>query len=154
MRPENFLRALFYIILRLILHFSLYGIGKIVYNKENFDLQGVNSLSCIKCGKKLGASTTFCDECLEKMAQSPVDQDAVYRLPNRPAAPAPTKKKNLKRRYFWIIEGENDNLRTKIRWLRFALAIAIIGFLLAVGLILMMVFWQDQLDAIIKFLQF
>jgi hypothetical protein len=107
----------------------------------------------MKCGKKLGASKSFCEECLERMAASPVDPEAVVKLPNRPAAPAPAKKKAAKRRYFWIIEGENDNLRTKIRWLRFALFIATIAFLLAVGLILMMVFWQDQLDAIIRFLQ-
>ena len=107
----------------------------------------------MKCGRKLGSSKTFCDECLEKMAQTPVDPDAVVKLPNRPVAPAPTKKKAPKRRYFWVIEGENDTLRTKIRWLRFALFIAVFGFLLAVGLILMMVFWQEQLDAIIRFLQ-
>ena len=111
-------------------------------------------MPCMKCGRKLGVSKTFCDECLEKMAQTPVDPEAVVKLPSRPAAPAVTKKKALKRRYFWVIEGENDNLRAKIRWLRFALAIAIIGFVLAVCLILMMVFWQDQLDALIRLLPF
>lgn len=109
-------------------------------------------MSCMKCGKKLGASRSFCDECLEKMAQNPVDPDAVVKLPHRPTEPTPTKKKRLKPRYFWVIEGENDNLRTKIRWLRFALFVSTFGFLLAVALILMMVFWQDQLDAIIRFL--
>ena len=123
-----------------------------VYNKENFFFKGVIRLSCMKCGKKLGASGIFCDECLEMMKQSPVDPDTPVKLPNRPAEPAPAKKKPLKRRYFWIVEGENDNLRTKIRWLRFALTISTIGFLLAVALILMMVFWPDQLDAIIRLL--
>ena len=87
------------------------------------------------------------------MAATPVDPETPVKLPSRPAAPAPSKKKAVKRRYFWSIEGENDSLRTKIRWLRFALFIAVIAFLLAVGLILMMVFWQDQLDEIIRFLQ-
>ena len=150
--PEDFSSGTFHNIIAAIFHFSLYGTGKIVYNKENFGLQGVNRLACMKCGRKLGASKTFCDECLEKMNQCPVDPDAPVKLPNRPAEAAPVKKKQPNRRYFWVIEGENDTLRTKIRWLRFALTIAIIGFLLAVGLILMMVFWQDQLDEIIRFL--
>ena len=110
-------------------------------------------MSCMKCGRKLGSSQSFCDECLEKMAESPVEPEAVYRLPNRPQEPAPTKKKHLKRRYFWIIEGENDNLRAKIRHLRVALVITMFAFLIAVALILMMVFWQDQLDQIIRFLK-
>ena len=109
-------------------------------------------MPCIKCGRKLGASQTFCDECLERMAQCPIDPEAPVKLPRRPAEPAPAKKKRPKRRYFWVVEGENDTLRTKIRWLRFALFISTFAFLLAVGLILMMVFWQDQLDAIIRFL--
>ena len=87
------------------------------------------------------------------MAECPVEPDAVVRLPHRPAEPAP-KKKALKKRYFWVVEGENDTLRTKLRWLRFALVITTICFLLAVALILMMVFWQDQLDALIRLLPF
>ena len=112
---------------------------------------GVSSVPCMKCGKKLGVSKTFCDECLEKMAKCPIEPDAIVRLPNRRANPIP-KKKARKRKYFWIIEGENDTLRTKIRWLRFALILTLFCFFLAVGLILMMVFWQDQLDVLLKML--
>ena len=109
-------------------------------------------MACMKCGKKLGQSQVFCDECLEKMAQSPVDPNVVVTLPRRESAPPP-KKKPVRRQYFWNIEGENDTLRSKLRWMRFALVVAVIGFLISVAVIFLMLQWQGQLD-LAKFLPF
>ena len=109
-------------------------------------------MACMKCGKKLGQSQVFCDECLEKMAQSPVDPNTMVTLPRRESAPAP-RKKSVPRQYFWVIEGENDTLRAKLRWMRVALIIAIIGFLCSVAVIFLMLHWQGQLD-LLKFLPF
>ena len=110
-------------------------------------------MGCMKCGKKLGQSQVFCDECLEKMAQCPVKPGTVIKLPDRSAAPAP-KKKPLRRRYFWNAEDEIGTLQTRVRWLRFALVVAIIGFLLSVGVIFLLLYWQGQLDAFLRLLPF
>lgn len=110
-------------------------------------------MACMKCGKKLGESQVFCDECLEKMAQSPVPPNAAVKLPERPSA-TPVKKKQKPHRYFWNIENEIGPLRSKVRWLTFALIIAIIGFLLSVALIFVLLYWQGSLDMITRFLPF
>ena len=110
-------------------------------------------MSCMKCGNKLGKSQTFCDECLEKMAQTPVSPDVVVKLPKRPSAPA-VKKKRSRFRYLWNVEDELGTLRSKIRWLRFALSIAIIGFLLSVGLIFLLLYWQGRLDEVARLFPF
>ena len=102
-------------------------------------------MSCIKCGKKPGASHVFCDECMEKMAQSPVNPSIVVKLPDRPAAPAP-KKKTRRRLYFWEAEDEIGALRSKVRWLTFALVVAILGFMIAVAVIFLLLYWQGSLD--------
>ena len=110
-------------------------------------------MGCMKCGKKTGKTSVFCDECLEKMADYPVEPNAVVHLPNRPAAPV-VKKKPQFRNYFWIVEGENDNLRTKIRWLRFALVIAILGFILVLVMFFIMLDRMGQLDTFMDMLPF
>ena len=102
-------------------------------------------MGCMKCGKKLGQSQVFCDECLAKMAEAPVEPNAVVRLPDRTEAP-PSKKKPLRRLYFWEAEDEIGALRSKIRWLRFALVVAVLGFLVAVAVIFLLLYWQGQLD--------
>ena len=102
-------------------------------------------MGCIKCGKKPGASHVFCDECMEKMAQSPVNPNIVVKLPDRSAAPAP-KKKARRRLYFWEAEDEIGALRSKIRWRRFALIVAILGFLISVAVIFLLLYWQGSLD--------
>ena len=102
-------------------------------------------MACMKCSKKLGKSQVFCDECLAKMSETPIDPNTVVTLPKRKAPPV-SKKKPVQRQYFWNIEGENDTLRTKLRWMRFALVVAIIGFLCSVAVIFLMLQWQGQLE--------
>ena len=102
-------------------------------------------MSCIKCGKKPGVSHVFCDECMEKMAQSPVNPSVVVKLPDRSAAPTP-KKKIRRRLYFWEAEDEIGALRSKVRWLTFALVVAILGFMIAVAVIFLLLYWQGSLD--------
>ena len=108
-------------------------------------------MACMKCGKKLGSTQVFCDECLARMEQAPVPPNAVVVLPRRDPAPV-QKKKALKRRYFWVIEGENDTLRTKIRWLRFALIVAILGFIISVAVIFLLLQQQGRLDFIQRYI--
>ena len=108
-------------------------------------------MGCMKCGKKLGESQVFCDECMAKMAENPVKPGTVVVLPNRPTAPA-TKKRILPRRYFWDAEDEIDTLRSKLRWVTFALIIAILGFLISFAVILLLLYWQGRLDFFARFL--
>ncbi len=102
-------------------------------------------MACMKCGKKLGQSQTFCDECLAKMEQCPIKPGTVVKLPQPRSIPE-TKKKAPRRQYFWNIEGENDTLRSKIRWMRFALIIAILGFVISVAIIILLLQQMGQLD--------
>lgn len=110
-------------------------------------------MGCMKCGRKLESSHVFCDECLKKMEQNPIKPGTVVRLPNRP--PAPTVKKRAQhRRYFWNAEDEIGTLQSKVRWLRFALFIAVFGFLLSVAVIFLLLYWQGRLDFITRYLSF
>ena len=110
-------------------------------------------MSCMKCGKKLGKSQTFCDECLEKMAQTPVSPDIVVKLPKRPTTPT-VKKKRVRFHNLWNVENELGALHSKIRWLRFALIVAILSFLVAVALIFLLLYWQGRLDEVVRLLPF
>ena len=107
----------------------------------------MSALGCMKCGKKLGSAQTFCDECLAKMEQSPVKPNTVVVLPTRPVKTA-TKKKSLRPRYFWDAEDKIDTLRSKLRWVSFALIVAILGFILAVAVIFLLLHWQGNLDIV------
>ena len=124
-----------------------------MYNKENSSPRRCGALDCMKCGKKLGKSEVFCDTCLEKMAESPVDQNTVVNLPNRPVAPV-VKKKTQIRRYLWNIEGENDTLRSKIRWLRFVLIVAVLAFFASLTLNFVFLFQSGQMDPLLNLLPF
>lgn len=110
-------------------------------------------MGCMKCGKKLGNTQVFCDECLAKMEKNPIPANATVVLPRRKSAPT-QKKKTSSHRYFWIIEGENDTLRTKLRWLRFALIVSILGFIISVAVIFLMLQEQGRLDFLWSLLPF
>ena len=110
-------------------------------------------MACMKCGKKTDRTKVFCDECLDKMAESPIDQNTVVNLPPRAVSPA-AKKKARMRRYFWDVEGENDTLRAKIRWLYIGLTTAIFGFVLALIVIFIMLFQNGKLDFLFQWWPF
>ena len=50
---------------------------------------------CLKCGKEISENAVFCDSCLKAMEQSPVKQDAVVQILERPA---PGVRKSVVRR--------------------------------------------------------
>lgn len=102
-------------------------------------------MGCMKCGKELGSSQTFCDECLEEMKLHPVKPNATVVLPNRPA-PVISKKKPARQRYFWNVKGAVDALRSRVRWLTFALVVVSLCLLAAIVLILFLLYRQGRLD--------
>ena len=110
-------------------------------------------MACMKCGKKTDRTKVFCDECLDKMAEFPIDQNTVVNLPPR-AVSSVAKKKTQMRRYFWDVEGENDTLRSKIRWLYIALTAAILGFVLTSTVIVVMLFQDGKLDFLFQWWPF
>ena len=102
-------------------------------------------MGCMKCGEKLGRSETFCDECLEKMEKCPVKPGIAINLTPRPVQ-ATTKKRTPHRRYWLNTEDQVDALRSKNRWLSFALIVAILGFLASVAVIFMLLHQQGRVD--------
>ncbi|MBE6934115.1 MAG: hypothetical protein E7462_03595 [Ruminococcaceae bacterium] len=100
----------------------------------------------MKCGRKLGQSQSFCDECLEKMKKRPVASNAVVNLPNRPTVKTTTKKRSFRRRYLWDAEDQIGTLRSKVRWLTFLLILAFLGLLVCGGLIVLLLRSQGQID--------
>ena len=104
-------------------------------------------MGCMKCGKELSSTQVICDECLAKMEKAPVKPNTVVVLPSRPVVHT-AKKRHISRRYFWDAEDKIDILRSKLRWITFALIVAILGFLLAVAVIILLLHWQGNLDFI------
>lgn len=102
-------------------------------------------MGCMKCGKKLGKSETFCDECLEKMERCPVKPGIAIKLNPRPVQTAPKKRTPL-HRYWWNTEDQVDDLKTKNRWLSFALSIAVLGFIAAVVFIFILLHQLGELE--------
>ena len=92
-------------------------------------------MGCMKCGKKLGKSQVFCDECLIDMEQNPVKPGSVVKLPKRPA-PTPVKKRLSQRYYFWNAEDKIDSLKLRLRWV---LAAFIVTFLCLVAAIIALI---------------
>ena len=92
-------------------------------------------MGCMKCGKKVEESQSFCQECLAKMKARPVKPGVVVTLPNRPTAPA-VKKRPFRNRFIWDAEDQISFLRTKVRWLTFLLIVAIICLFVSVAVIL------------------
>ena len=53
-------------------------------------------MNCMKCGRETEADNVFCEECLERMAEYPVNPLTLVQIPHRPAGPE--AKKNHPRR--------------------------------------------------------
>lgn len=102
-------------------------------------------MGCMKCGKKLGESQVFCDECLAEMEKRPVKPGTVVKLPKRTSSP-PAKKRSLRHRYFWDAEDQIDNLRMKLRWTTAAFVIALIGLLVCIVMLLWLLKSQGRID--------
>ncbi len=104
-----------------------------------------DNMGCMKCGRKLGSSQTFCDDCLEEMKLHPVKPNTVVKLPSRPA-PSSGKKRPQRRLYFWNAESTIDALRSRVRWLTFALVVISLCLLAAIAVVLFFLYRQGQLD--------
>ncbi|MBE6946823.1 MAG: zinc ribbon domain-containing protein [Ruminococcaceae bacterium] len=102
-------------------------------------------MGCMKCGKKLVDSETFCPECLEKMKERPVKPGTVVTLPSRPDTPV-AKKRTFRHRFIWDAEDQISYLRTKVRWLTFLLIVTILCLLASVGVILWMLDQMGRID--------
>ena len=48
-------------------------------------------MNCMKCGVEIEAGQVFCQECLAKMADCPIEPGTVIQLPRMQAAPAAKK---------------------------------------------------------------
>ena len=102
----------------------------------------VRPVNCMKCGRELKDQQVFCDECLKDMERYPVKPGTPIQLPQRPAEPAARKRsgkrKNLKP------EEQLPRLQSSIRWLTLALVVALIGFILSAGLVLLLLEERDN----------
>ena len=108
-------------------------------------------MACMKCGKELGSSQVFCDECLENMKQNPVKTNEVVRLPQRSSQPV-AKKRNRRKRYFWDAEERIEVLRLRLRWLVVAFVITLLCLLISLGVILWILYSGGQLAAFFHYL--
>ena len=102
-------------------------------------------MACMKCGKELGASQTFCDECLADMKNNPVKSTEVVRLPQRSSQPA-TKKRSHRHHYFWDAEERIEVLRLRLRWLAVAFTITLLCLLVSLAAILWLLYSNGQLS--------
>ncbi len=100
-------------------------------------------MACMKCGKELGSSQTFCDECLEEMKKNPVSHSEVVRLPQRSTQSA-VKKRPRRHHYFWDAEEKIEVLRLRLRWLTFAFVITLLCLAVCLGVILWLLHIQGQ----------
>ena len=82
---------------------------------------------CMKCGKEIGETRVFCDDCLEVMSRYPVKQGTHVHLPSTATAtekkPAPKKRQPTPEEYL-------VRFRTATRWL----SIALVSTLLILGI--------------------
>ena len=85
-------------------------------------------MNCLKCGREIEESQTFCPKCLELMENYPVKPDIIIKLPRRQDPPV---KKSQPRKKTRSPEEQVQRLKKRSRW-----QIAIICFLLAVILCL------------------
>ena len=76
-------------------------------------------MECMKCGKETEAAQVFCPECLEQMANYPVNPGTPVQLPTRPAS----TEKQASRKRERTAEQTITDLQKLIRWLTATIAI-------------------------------
>ena len=91
-------------------------------------------MRCLKCGKEIGESLTFCESCLDSMSQYPVKPGTVIHLPRtQPEAPA---KKSASRRRTPTLEEQLSHLKKLLHWLVALLCIMSVLLGIAIGMLL------------------
>lgn len=103
------------------------------------------ALHCMKCGQKVEESCVFCPDCLAEMEKYPIKPGTVVRLPQRTAAPA-AKKRHLSRYSFKHSSDQIEMLRTRTRWLTFALIVTFLCFLAAAFLVMWLLDWHKYFE--------
>ena len=101
-------------------------------------------MNCIKCGKKLKDSKTFCAECLEQAADYPVDPATPLTLP-RSVEPVAAKKRPRKRAAL-SPEEQLPRMRATIRVLIAALFLLFLAFLLTAWICFTLLESRDQIS--------
>lgn len=82
-------------------------------------------MSCLKCGREVGASQVFCDGCLEVMAKHPVKNTTAVVLPKRSDVPtAPKKRPPKPEEVIAKLQKENKRLR---RWIWILCFVLLLG---------------------------
>lgn len=81
---------------------------------------------CMRCGKELKDSHTFCPDCRESMKDYPIPAGTPVQLLQR--TPAAGQKKKAGPRRERKPEEQIQRLRAAVRWLTLALVAAILAF--------------------------
>ncbi len=84
-------------------------------------------MKCMKCGRRIGGSQIFCEDCLEDMEKYPVKQDTPIQLPTRPAN-TPKRAAIHKK-----VRKPEDRIRTMKKWI-LGLVIAVLVLAVSLGL--------------------
>ncbi len=97
-------------------------------------------MHCMKCGRQVEDSHSFCLDCLEEMEKYPVKPGTVVKLPDHPVA-APTKKRSLRRKRPLKPEDQIAALRRSRRRLLYMLMLSLLALL---GVSLLALFLLEQ----------
>ena len=76
-------------------------------------------MECLKCGKATDGNQVFCSECLEDMANYPVNTSTSIHIPVRPTSPEKAAPRTRERTPSETIAS----LQTLIRWLTVTIAV-------------------------------
>ena len=95
-------------------------------------------MACMKCGRKTAGAQAFCEECLARADQYPVDPAEPIILHPRKAE-VPTKKKHGQKRFQRSPEEQVVRLRAVSRRLAVLLCLSLLALGLAVAALLHMI---------------
>ncbi len=100
-------------------------------------------MNCIKCGREIRGEQFFCGECQEQMEFYPVKPGTPIQLPAQAAAPEARPKSSRSRKPA-SPELRLSRMRKTVRLLAFALAAALLAFVLMSCLTLYLLNQRDQ----------